>query len=33
MTVNWREYTKYGLLLTFPILLLALFGLWLMDWS
>lgn len=33
ITVSWREYTKYGLLLTFPILLLALFGLWLLDWS
>jgi arsenical pump membrane protein len=33
ISVSWREYTKYGLLFTFPILLLALFGLWLLDWS
>lgn len=33
ISISWREYTKYGLLLTFPILLLALFGLWLLDWS
>jgi arsenical pump membrane protein len=33
VSISWREYTKYGLLLTFPILLLALLGLWLLDWS
>jgi arsenical pump membrane protein len=33
ISISWREYTKYGLLFTFPILLLALFGLWLLDWS
>jgi arsenical pump membrane protein len=33
LSISWREYTKYGLLLTFPILLLALLGLWLLDWS
>ncbi|WP_424768964.1 ArsB/NhaD family transporter [Paenibacillus sp. sgz302251] len=33
ITISWREYTKYGLLFTFPILLLALMGLWLLDWS
>ncbi|MGG4146626.1 ArsB/NhaD family transporter [Paenibacillus algorifonticola] len=27
--VSWREYTKYGLLFTFPILLVALLVLWL----
>lgn len=31
--LSWREYSKYGLLLTFPILLLALLGLWLLDWA
>jgi arsenical pump membrane protein len=30
--LSWREYMKYGLLLTFPILLLALLGLWLLPW-
>lgn len=33
ITITWREYTKYGLLLTFPILFCALFGLWLLHWS
>ncbi|WP_169083390.1 ArsB/NhaD family transporter [Paenibacillus sp. PL91] len=33
ISITWREYTKYGLLFTFPILLLALFGLWLQSWS
>lgn len=33
VSIGWREYTKYGLLLTFPILLLALLALWLLDWS
>ncbi|WP_082197920.1 ArsB/NhaD family transporter [Bacillus sp. FJAT-26390] len=33
ISISWREYTKYGLLLTFPILLLALLGLWVLDWS
>ncbi|WP_138752006.1 ArsB/NhaD family transporter [Paenibacillus sinopodophylli] len=31
--ISWREYMKYGLILTLPILLLALFGLWLLDWT
>lgn len=31
--ISWREYTKYGLLLTIPILVVALFGLWMLDWS
>ncbi|MGO4545711.1 ArsB/NhaD family transporter [Paenibacillus sp. 2TAB23] len=31
--ISWREYMKYGLVLTLPILLLALLGLWLLDWS
>lgn len=30
---SWREYTKYGLLLTLPILLVSLIGLWFLDWS
>ncbi len=30
--ISWREYTKYGLLLTLPILLTALLGLWLLKW-
>lgn len=33
ITVTWREYTKYGLLFTFPILLFALFVLWLQGWN
>ncbi|WP_053375408.1 ArsB/NhaD family transporter [Paenibacillus sp. FJAT-27812] len=33
ISISWREYTKYGLLLTLPILLLALLGLWVLDWS
>ncbi|CAM4463096.1 arsenical pump membrane protein [Paenibacillus endophyticus] len=31
--ISWREYMKYGLVLTLPILLLALLGLWMLDWS
>ncbi|MNZ85636.1 Arsenical pump membrane protein [compost metagenome] len=33
ISISWREYTRYGLLLTFPILILALLGLALLDWS
>ncbi|MFX3633060.1 MAG: ArsB/NhaD family transporter [Candidatus Pristimantibacillus sp.] len=33
ITLSWKEYTKYGLILTFPILICGLFVLWLTGWS
>lgn len=33
VAVSWKEYTKYGLLLTPPILIIALLGLWVQSWS